>query len=236
MTYQLSFNYKGLLGLILSLVISDIPLHGSLSLKKFSYNAAGVLPIGTQKIGRGTHTYVILGREAYGRDKGTYDAFGGSRDPHEHDPLITAARECAEEMISHRTMKRSVKDIEKQINPRGHHTTMVLAHQRFNYVLYITRFDEHIEKFLGNFYRSLKKTHSFKHQEKDLIATVGWETLAYAIKENKNQVRANVIDPVTNESTRALITLRPLLIKSLKPFFMNYTYQTGTNKKIRFYT
>src|SRR5688572_1674937 len=43
--------------------------------------------------------YFILSREAGGHDKGTFDDFGGKRDPGEDHPIISAAREFWEEAI-----------------------------------------------------------------------------------------------------------------------------------------
>ena len=216
---------------LLSIATVYLTASAAQSLDTLSYNAAAVLPTYIKN----NVLYAVLSREGYGKDKGTYDSFGGSRDPHEHNPTITAARECAEEMISHRTMHLSANTLQNYINPKKPHTTQVLAHQSFKYVLYITRFDRYINQFFNNFYGSLQKTHSFKHKEKDRIATVAWHDLKAAIVSNKNNVCANVFDPHTNQQKQCSITLRPLLIRSLKPLCMNYTYQTGTNKKIRFY-
>jgi hypothetical protein len=201
------------------------------SLSSISYSAAGVLPLFTKN----NKLYAVLSREAYGRNKGTYDSFAGSRDAHEHNPTVTAARECAEEMISHRTMNLSVKQMQQYIDPRKKHTTMVLAYPSFKYVLFITHFDAHINAFLRNFYPVLRKTRQFKYREKDRIAIVAWDDLQHTILHNKNQVCAEVLDPYTNKATSCMITVRPIVLRCLRPFFRNNRYQSGQYKKIRFY-
>lgn len=201
------------------------------SLSSTHYAAAGVLPTFVKK----GIQYAVLSREAFGADKGMYDSFAGSRDPHEHNPTITAAREAAEEMISHRTLHLSVTQMERYIDPKKKHTTMVLAYPSFKYVLYITRFDKYINQFLGNFYPALNKSNDHKYKEKDRIAVVAWPALKDAILQNKNQVCADVYDPQTQRPFRCMITLRPIVIRCLRPLFRDDAYQMGKNKKIRFY-
>lgn len=205
--------------------------HAAPSLNAVQYAAAGVLPIFVKN---GTQ-YAVLSREAYGSDKGMYDSFAGSRDPHEHNPTITAARECAEEMISHRTLHLSVVQMQRYIDPSKKNTTMVLAYPSFKYVLYITRFDKHMNQFLRSFYPALNKSNDHKYKEKDRIAVVAWHDLQQAIVQNKNQVCADVYDPQTHKPFRCMITLRPIVIRCLKPLFRNDVYQTGKNEKVRIY-
>ncbi len=205
--------------------------HSTPSLNRIPYAAAGVLPIFVKK---GTQ-YAVLSREAYGPDKGMYDSFAGSRDPHETDPTITAARECVEEMISHITLHISEAQMQRYIDQSKKNTTMVLAYPSFKYVLYITRFDKHINQFLRSFYPTLNKSNDHKYKEKDRIAVVAWHDLKQAIVQNKNQICADVYDPQTHKPFRCMITLRPIVIRCLKPLFRNDAYQVGKNKKIRFY-
>lgn len=202
------------------------------TLSTMAYNAAGVLPIYMKN----NTLYAVLGREAYGRDKGTYDAFVGKKDAHEYNPIITGARECAEEMISHTTMHLTVNQLQDYINPKKQHTTMVLAHQQFKYVLFITRFDKHIHRFFNNFYSALKNTNQFKYKEKDRIASVAWNDLKVAVMQNKSEVCACVIDPQTNGERRCMVTLRPIVGRALKPLFAGYEYENGKNRKVRFYS
>lgn len=202
------------------------------TLSTMAYNAAGVLPIYMKN----NTLYAVLGREAYGRDKGTYDAFVGKKEPFEHNPIITAAREGSEEMISHTTMHLTVNQLQDYINPKKQHTTMVLAHQQFKYVLFITRFDKHIHRFFNNFYRALKNANQFKYKEKDRIASVAWNDLKIAVMQNKNQVCGYVIDPQTNGERRCMITLRPIVGRALRPLFGGEEYENGKNKKVRFYS
>jgi hypothetical protein len=212
-------------------VILFLPLAAAQSLSTVSYRAAGVLPTYMK---RGI-LYAVVAREGCGKDKGTYDSFAGSRDAYEHNPTVTAAREAHEEMISHHTMHLSPKQLERYIDPDKNHTTLVVVYQKFNYVLYVTRFDKYIDNFLRSFYGVLGRVNQFKYKEKDRIAIVAWDELKQAILQNKSQVCAEVLDPNTNRPIRCMITLRPILIKSLRPVFRGDGYQQGKNGKIRFY-
>lgn len=211
--------------------ILALPLAAAQSLNTVSYRAAGVLPT-YMKRGK---LYAVVAREGYGKNKGTYDSFAGSRDSYEHNPIVTAAREAHEEMISHLTMHLSPKQLERYIDPDKNHTTFVLVHQKAQYVLFVTRFDKYIDTFLRSFYSVLGRVNQFKYKEKDRIASVAWEELKQAILQNKSQVCAHVVDPNTNKTIRCMITLRPILIKSLRSVFRGDKYQQGRNHKVRYY-
>lgn len=64
------------------------------SLSLFNHTAAWVVPM-TSYTKKGKQvTYLVLGREAGGKRKGTYDAFGGDRESYDgNHPVVTAARE-----------------------------------------------------------------------------------------------------------------------------------------------
>lgn len=56
---------------------------------------AGIIPVSIYN----NKLYVLLGREVKGDRKGTYDAFGGGREPQDRTPKDTAIREGYEESM-----------------------------------------------------------------------------------------------------------------------------------------
>ena len=60
-----------------------------------SWIGAGVIPIAVYN----NKLYVLLGREAKGRAKGKYDAFGGGKNKEDKTPRDTALREAYEESM-----------------------------------------------------------------------------------------------------------------------------------------
>jgi len=212
--------------LILTVIAHAIPLN------HISYKAASVLPTWFVN----DTLYVVLSREAYGSDKGTYDAFGGSRDPHEHNPLITAARECAEEMISHLTIDLSPDALVTYLDPTYDATNMVLVNEAIRYVLFITNFEHFMPAFIARFYTALQIATEFKYQEKDSIALVPWDTLETAVRNHETTVCATVFnryEPSREECT--FITLRPILSTMMELLFSDAPYYTPEHEKIRIY-
>lgn len=211
------------------------------SLKDYHFGAASVLPVTYfEKKGQGKVKYVILGREAAGADKGTYDDFGGSRDKGEGHPVITAAREFHEEAIIPATLGWNLKETQKFIDLNSGNTEYILASN--NSGTYITKFSNaDIVSFKKKFHGALKQQKSFKCKEKDRIATVRWDLLKKAIVESKYntgvKVEARLVDPKTgkDEGGKTTITLRPFLAKRLRPLFEKCPYDKGNNSKIRFY-
>ena len=234
-----TFQSYSLRTLHLFVLLTGSILAAAPSLNNFCYKAAAVLPVYTQN----NRLYVILSREAHGRDKGTYDSFGGSRDAHEHNPTITAARECAEEAISHKTMGLSAQALAHHIDPyRSSHTMFVFVSKQTQYALFMTRFDRSINRFISNFYKALHTTTAFKYKEKDRIAGIPWDALAHAIYNTKGSthvtVNATVFDPRgARFNHQERIKLRPILVKMLRPYFENHSFETDAHKPktIRFY-
>ena len=62
---------------------------------KKSWIGAGIIPIAVYN----KQLYVLLGKEAKGRDKGKYDAFGGGPNKEDKTPRDTALREGYEESM-----------------------------------------------------------------------------------------------------------------------------------------
>lgn len=210
------------------------------SLSQYPFNSASVLPF-TYFNKKGKQVkYVILGREAGGRDKGTYDDFGGSKEQNEKHPMITAAREFYEEGIVNDTLGWNLTTTRAHIDLNQNHTEAILA--LGTAVTYITHFSTNdIINFRKKFEAARAKQTSWKYKEKDRIATVRWDALVAAITNSKNNtgvtVQARLIDPATgkDEAQLSTITLRPFLVKRLRPYVTNQHYQQGKSPKIRFY-
>ncbi len=195
------------------------------------------------------HQYVILAREAGGKQKGMYDAFGGDKDPQDKEhPLSTASREGAEEMISRLTLAMPSLSTYMDL-PGGNTTTIIATHykgQKSRHVLYLTEFTPKlISKFLKRFHEARKKTKKGSEREKDVLAVVRLSKLLdkVALADRKGlfsgtnkpiQIKATVHDGV-RASHEELITLRPVLVKNLRGYAKKEKYTEGKHDKIRFY-
>ena len=211
-------------------------------LSDFDFNSASVIPLFINKNGI---KYLILGREAHGNSKGTYDDFGGARDlvgpqnnqRREPHPVITAAREFFEEAILMLSINFSVEKIQDFIDLKNTHTECVIACERN--VTYITDFTSYAGTFFANFYTALATTTSHHSQEKDRIAIVEWDVLKTAVNNNISNtglvVDALVLNPLDQNWSGEKITLRGFFVKKLRPFWMDKPYQEGLNPKIHFY-
>lgn len=212
------------------------------SLSNYNFKVGAVLPVTHfNKQGKSVK-YLVLGREAGGKDVGTYDDFSGSRDKGESHPVVTAAREFHEEGIMQDTLGMDLAKTRNRIDlsSKSNTTEVVLANE--NAVTYIVNFsDSEIRQFRKNFHPARAKQRSWKYQEKDRIATVRWDRLVTAIQSSKSNkgvtVQARLIDPATGneEKNATTITLRPYLVKRLRPYITNQQCQFGKNNKIRFY-
>lgn len=205
-------------------------------LSQYDFGSASVLPIFREN----NTIYCILSREAGGKDKGTYDDFGGKRDPGENHPLISAAREFFEEAILELSLGLTLNAVMEYIdiaNKKHSKTLYILANSRN--VAYITYFGLYKDAFLANFYAARNKATSHHLREKDRLAIVEWNTLKQAISESKYNsnvmVNARELNPQTNTFETKQIKLRPYFVNKYRPFFMNKPYKEGMNKKIRFY-
>lgn len=204
-------------------------------LSEYDFGSGSVLPFITNRKGK---RYFILSREAYGKVKGTYDDFGGSRDPGENHPVITAGREFFEEAVIQASTGLSLLDTYGFIDiAQTQNTEYIIAFSRN--VAYLTDFTKHADKFFTNFYVARKTMTDFHFKEKDRLALVEWELLAKTIKNAKSNkgvvIKASVLDPQDQQWKTEQITLRDFFVIKFKPFFMNKPYKQGMNKKIRFY-
>jgi NUDIX domain len=223
------------------------------NLATYDYRAASVLPIYKEL---DQNEYVILTREIWGKDKGTYDDFSGGRNEGEMHPIETAAREFYEEGILHETLGWDLKDTENFIDPQNSNTLHVIVYSKdrdpnnpqsrnSRTVTYIVNLEKYGNTLLNNFYDALNiekimyRTSIVKGKrstmEKDFIASVQLSKFKEAIINNTNKVEALIINPETREFYHQEITLRPFLIAKLRPYFLNMPYERGENEKIRHY-
>lgn len=239
-------------------ILSTFSLQ-SFQLAEYDYKSAAVLPTFTHR----SIKWAILSREGYGISKKyTYDSFSGGRDKGEIHPTQTAAHEFLQEAILELVLKWDLDDAEKFIDPEKENTWMVIAYSKdknqnnpktrdVRNVLYIVNFNKYKNKLFDNFYDARAQemaryealhipTRHRTTTEKDKLAKVRWKDLKSAIlsRENSNDpvtMQAYVLDPKTQDFHKELITLRPILVMTLRPFFNCQPYDEGDNEKIRHY-
>lgn len=237
---NLVFRFFSIQLLILGSLFS-MPPQGQL-FTNFKYKSASVLPIVYFPGENDEFTpFVILGREAGGKNAGTYDDFGGRRDPGEVNPAQTAAREFAEEGLTKQSLGMGKGTMQRYIDPVADNTELVLATKRA--VMFITRFSaSDIIAFRHKFFEALALQTDPHKREKDVIATVGWGELLHAVKHAQSNsgitVPAMITDPLAGKENglqRSIITLRPLLVRKLRPLAQGQPFRAGQNAKIWFY-
>ncbi|MEN9406737.1 MAG: hypothetical protein RLZ12_1021, partial [Bacillota bacterium] len=121
-------------------------------LNEFTYNGASILPFTTWRLS--DRIYFLLGEEAYGKDAGKWDDWGGRREQSEANPLVTATREFTEETMGLLGKYSSKSYIEQKILEK----TNILADESKKLVTYISYFPAALLKNLSrNFYKKRKK-------------------------------------------------------------------------------
>jgi len=238
MKFYNSFKYFSLI-FLLSTITTQIFTQAApvLQLSTFQFSGASVLP--TYKRANGA-TMVILGQEAFGRDKGTYDDFGGRKDRREKHPEITAARECFEELILGKTARSSLRKIRKHINVDSGNTEYIIARTSKKSVVYITDFSKYWDSIRKKFYSARRASRSSTCKEKNHLVVTNWNTLETAISQSKPgqsvTIQAYAIKKDGSYSkTPITIPLRQFFVAKLRPFFQNQPFTQGRNAKIRFY-
>ena len=227
---------------LLLVLLSTIPFLGAMSgpsLSTFGYTGAWLLPIETYK----KTDYVILGREAAGRDKGTYDAFGGGRDPQDgNHPLTAASREGSEEMISRLALGMNKASMSTFMGlPAGNTRTIIATrykNKKSRHVIYLTQFSTgQMSTFLKGFNKARGKTKKYCEREKDVLAVVRLSNLKKAIASSKSNTGIKVWATVHDKGKayKKQVVLRPVFVKMLRGYAEGKTYTSGKNTKIRFY-
>ena len=159
-----------------SVFISSVSMYAMQppALSQFPFGGASALLYTTWPTKQ--EAYFLLGREAGGRDSGTYDAFGGRRDAGEGHPVITAARELAEETIY---LLGDQGKIRNALDVDGWQTSNIIANQAKNFVVYVTSFHHSSLEYLARkFYEARSRAQRFKNREKDKLAWVKWSKLS----------------------------------------------------------
>jgi hypothetical protein len=212
------------------------------TLSNFNFMGASVIPYTYR--GPKNERYVLLSREAAGKHKGTYDAFGGKRDPWEKHPVVTAGRELAEESVY---LLGKPNQVQHYIGTGSPHTHHIIANTQKKFVMYITHFNQNALRHLTDrFYSARHKATNWKFKEKDKLAWVKWSDLERAIatapcdKQGRIitpiKVHAQVIDGPRNRHFEH-ITIRPVLVGSLRTYFQHKpNFTVGKDQRIRFYT
>lgn len=218
--------------LLFPIISSTITSAQPLRLSTFNFSTACGLPFFMHQGAR----YFILSREAGGSDKGTYDDFGGKRDPGENHPIISAAREFWEEAILTCVGFSSPEATQRFIDPASNNTFFVLAFGQS--ATYIVDFSQYKDAFFNNFYKARAKARGH-FREKDSLAIVEEGILKGIIAESKDLVGVKIVAAVLNPKDlkwyKEEITLRPYFVKKMRPFSMGSGYAQGEHEKIRFY-
>ncbi len=238
---KLWYSKLNVLALIAGIMVSAVEAAPALS--SFNFMGASVLPYTRWQAKPKGQAYFLLSREAGGRDKGTYDAFGGSRDPGENHPVETASRECAEESAF---VLGSPHQLKKHIDVNSGNTHTVVAQVNKRFAVYVTKFHPRsLETLTKRFYSARSKARKWSSKEKDKLAWVRWtdleHTVANARRDSNNRiiapiyVAAQVVEP-NGKKHKAYIPLRPVFVSSMQSFFKGtHNYTLGKSPKIRFY-
>lgn len=238
---KLWYNKLNVLVLVASMMVSLVEAVPRLSL--FNFMGASVLPYTRWNAKPKGQAYFLLAREAGGRDKGTYDAFGGGRDRGEFHPVQTASRELAEESVF---LLGSQKQLQKHIDVNSGNTRTVVASVSKRFAVYVTKFHPRsLETLTKRFYSARNKARKWSSKEKDKLAWVRWsdleKSIANAPRTNTGQlitpvrVVAHVVQP-NGRKHKESIVLRPVFASSMQSFFKGtHNYIVGKNPKIRFY-
>ena len=239
---MVTFYNKTIIKTVFSgLLLACFSLPAAPSLRSFSYDAASVLPVYKDAQGQ---IWVLLAREAFGADKGTYDDFGGSRDANEAHPLVTATRELFEEINAETTLGMSLSQVRNYIDlPMGNTTNIIAYEKTFgrptSMVTYITEFNPAlIANVHRTFYRSVAQQTQFCYREKDKLAVIRLKDLARWIKSTPDVNNTKVLAHVHVKGGGVVqkpIHLRPIFVRKLQQFFRNDSYVPGKDPRIRFY-
>jgi hypothetical protein len=220
------------------------------NLANYQSKSGSVLPLYT---GPRKDTYVILTREAHGKDKRKYDDFSGGRERKDKHPQIASAREFNEEAILEHTLGWNLEDTIQFLDPKNSSTLDIIAYSKdknprrnnsrdVKNVTYIVNFDTYADRLFNNFYDALAAEKAKRNRsttEKDRIAGVLLEDLKDAIINKQERkpvyVSANVLNPKTRSFQKEKITLRPFLVEKLRPYFLDMQYEPGEDAKIKHY-
>ncbi|HLJ30884.1 MAG TPA: NUDIX hydrolase [Candidatus Babeliales bacterium] len=220
------------------------PASSAPRLSELKYTSASVLPYYFDQQGV---KKVILADEAHGWDRTTFADFGGKRDNGETHPVQTAAHELYQEAIIPTTLGWSLDqtldfiDIAKSGNTQ---LITVYSRKKTCHVTYFTDFTPYRHTLFHHFPGARRHATQSEFREKNKLAIVEWDTLKNVVSQQRSsytpknmpvRISALVQNPRTGKFNTEMITLRPAMVMSLRPFFLNRMYVQGWSKKIRFY-
>ncbi len=226
---------------LIALVVTPFPAV-ALNLESFKHTGAWVMPLVTCSMPEGNVDYIVIARETWGRDAGLFDAFGGKRDGTE-TAQETAAREFAEEAITHETLGMDEAAVLNYIDLKAGNTEAVLACDDQNCgaknVLYITRFSEAQMSYLKTSFAGAHRRATHSHyKEKDALAFARFDALKEALRTSTSshgiEVAAEVTDLGGTTSTQS-IEMRPVLVKILRGY-LEGAAAAGSQSKVHFST
>ena len=181
------------------------------------YRGAFVLPL----VKKNNKTYVLVGQESGGRDKGSYCIPGGSsgwwilRDT---NPLDTASREFCEETLTdlkYHTIRGRLKEFNKELFVDVFHNKKI--------VTYVVPFektvvDDIVQKFSAR--RSATWFWQYYYKEMDGFALIRLKDIVASCKKHhrgqKCWVRGLVYDSETADYKELNIVVRPILRQIIK--------------------
>jgi hypothetical protein len=209
----------------------------NIRLSDFDFNSASVLIYHKE----GNTGYYTLTSEAAGRDKGTFDDFGGKRDKGENHPIVTAAREFHEEAIIGDTLNLNLKSMRRYLNKNAKHILAYTTKKGSGQVTYVITWSESTyNQWCNSFYQARKNAIDSHNREKNIIADIEENDLKDAICNqngtNNITVPALVKDPATGERINQMIILRPFYVMKTRGFMCDEPYVRGVNKKVKFYS
>jgi hypothetical protein len=188
---------------------------------RMHFNGAFVFPVVTIK----NKKFVIVGREAGGRDKRSYCIPGGGNSTwfgRETNPLTTASKELHEELIlpwSTQQAYACVQAHEKSMKVQTLHKKTIVS-----YEIPLTK--EVVDTILDGYYkrRDSYPVWAFAYREMDRIGLVKLEDLKKAVRHSKAstnvQVRACIRDPKTGNQQMITVRLRPLLVHLIRERYL----------------
>lgn len=208
---------KKVLFLLACIFLGGYLLDSSTLLSFDGYRGAFVIPL----IKKNNKTYVLVGLESGGKDKGTYCVPGGSsgwgifRDT---NPLDTASREFCEETLT----DLDYNMVRRLIDTTQRARFVDLFHAK-KIVTYVVPFKEElIDDIIKNFFhrRSATWFWQYYYREMDGFALIQLKDIVFSCKKHhrgqKCWVRGLVYDSHTQDYKELNIVVRPILRQIIK--------------------
>jgi hypothetical protein len=228
----------------------------AIRLSQFPFKSASVQPYYTND--KGERCFIIA-QEAAGSNRGDFCDFGGSREKGEDHPFQTAAHEFFEEAILRDTVGFTIEHTRHfiDLNQTNNNTKVIIAYtnnKKIYHVCYIVDFTEYKDQLCKKFAAARKHAKDWKFREKLTLAVVcetdlkdaltpkrstfigRWLSNWFGTKKKPITVSARVQDPKTGAWMTQDIPLRPIYVRTMRPYLLNKPFKCGVSNKIRFYT